>query len=106
MKTIKRIILNIRYRSTDAFRILFKKDNHYIIMSLTDNDIINFHTGKEGKINIRYRFLTDYHFCEVLRQVYLNLDTEFVNNAKIKNDKKIEEINAEASVNDQKNQNQ
>jgi hypothetical protein len=93
MKRIKRIILNIRYRFTDAFRILTKKDNHYIIMSLTDNDIINFHTGQEGEINIRYRFLTDYHFCELIRQVYFGLDSEFVNNAKIKNAKKIEELN-------------
>ena len=62
MKIIKRIILNIRYRLNDAFRILFKRDNHYIVISLTDNDIINFHTGKDGTINIRYRFLSDYHF--------------------------------------------
>ena len=92
MKTIKFIILNIRYRFTDAFRILFKKDNHYIVISLTDNDIINFHTGKDGILNIRYRFLSDYHFCEILKQVYGSLDSEFVDNAKVKNDSKIEEL--------------
>lgn len=92
MRKIKRIIANIRYRFTDAFRILSKKDNHYIIISLTDDDIINFHTGKDGIMNIRYRFLSDYHFCEILRQVYDALDSEFIDNAKIKNDKKIEEL--------------